>query len=826
MGASAGAIKAGRAFVEIFADDNTAKGLEKAQRRLRFFSRQVVGIGKQMAAFSAASMAPIAASVRIFASFSDEMAKVKAVSGAAGAEFDALTAKARKLGRTTSFSSKEVAGGMVELARAGFSPGEIDSAIDGLLDLAKATDTELPRAAEIAANALRTFNMEAGQTGRVADILVMTANSSSQGIEDIGEALKQVGGQAAAANIPLEEVAAMLAVLANNGIKGSLAGNALARMMKNVSSDQNVIKLLDDLNIKTKDASHNLRPLSTILEELGRKTKDLGSADRMAIFEMLFGRGQAAGLKLADPAAKLGDMMGKINNAENVSRKTANTMGQGLGQAFVDFGNAVSGVAEDIGKILEGDLRKLLKTFAEWANWMAKIITENKEVSVFVFKVVAAVGALGVALVALGTIIYGVSAAVGAAKLALVALQASMAPLLMQFAAIAGAVAILYGLANALGLTGEKSDLAAEKQRALNEQLALTKRHKKELDELEKKEGQDRVSAIEKKIAEQTKRAREAAQRVQRAKQILDVNAKKSEGYWEIRKNTVAGWFGGRSKQGNKTARAKLQFDTAVKISDKEFDQLRTLKERLKKAKELVAEQKKFNSAQAVQARKEAAFDEAARKTGIKDQIAGIRGEIELLTGATTKAEQEMRKFLKKGVRTETAKLLHDVMLERDRIKKQLEKDKKKRESMTGAAATLQDQLRTPQEVLRDELARINNLANTLNPETGKAFLDGDTANRARQEAVKQAMEGVAQQINEAQAGADEFTKNASRLSGVDARSTEGLALVAQNQRSSPQKQMSERLKELVAIEREYKRLLDKIEKNTKKKPKVSKFRR
>lgn len=142
------------------------------------------------------------------------MRAVQAVSGSTGAEFEALTAKARELGRTTSFTAEQVASGMVELGRAGFKAPQIDAAIASAMDLSRSTQTEIPLATEIAGNALRAFDLEASEMGRVRDVLTATANNSSQTLEDLGEAFKFVAPIAKDAGTSIEDAAKIVGTLA------------------------------------------------------------------------------------------------------------------------------------------------------------------------------------------------------------------------------------------------------------------------------------------------------------------------------------------------------------------------------------------------------------------------------------------------------------------------------------------------------------------------------------------------------------------------------------------------------------------------------------
>ena len=163
--------------------------------------------------------------------------------GATGKQFDALNAKAKLLGRTTSYTAAQVAGAMLELGRAGFDALQIDASIEAVLALARATGTELPTAANIAAGALRAFNLEADQMGRVADVMTATANNSAQTLEDLGEAMKYAAPVADAYGLSLEETTKILGALANFSIRASMAGNVLKNIMLQLANSDVRAKL-------------------------------------------------------------------------------------------------------------------------------------------------------------------------------------------------------------------------------------------------------------------------------------------------------------------------------------------------------------------------------------------------------------------------------------------------------------------------------------------------------------------------------------------------------------------------------------------------------
>jgi len=400
MPAKAGAIRAGRAFVELFADDSKlVRGLRRAQRRLRGFQEFAKSTGRGLMTTGGAVAAPFILATKIFAGFSDEMLKVKAVTQATPKEFERLNAKAKELGRTTSFTASQVAGGMVELGRAGFDTKQIDNMIGSVLSLARATDTELPRAAEIAGAAMRGFNIPAAEAGRVADVLTNTANNSAQGLEDIGEGMKDLAPLASESGDSLEETAALLGILANNAIKGSKAGNAVARAYKNVSTAA-VQSKLKEYGVDVADANDNMKPMAQILGELGQATDHLGSVPKLALFDTIFGRGQAAALKLTN--ANFDDVLSKIKGLPGAADRAAAVMDSGVGGSIRRLISALEGIAIAIGE----SVAPMLSTFAEKlsavAGWITKVVGENQAVIRIVLLAAAAAVGLGAAFVTVG----------------------------------------------------------------------------------------------------------------------------------------------------------------------------------------------------------------------------------------------------------------------------------------------------------------------------------------------------------------------------------------------------------------------------------------
>lgn len=443
---SSRAIRAGRAFVELFADDSKlVRGLRKAQRKLQAFGKFATGIGAKLLGGAATFALPFIAATKIFAGFSDQMLKVKGITGATAEEFKMLEEKAKELGRSTSFTAGEVAGAMVELGRAGFKPKQIDEAIASVLALSRATDTELPRAAEIAGGVLRGFGLSIDQTARVADVLTATANSSAQGLEDIGESMKVLAPIASEAGESIEDVSTLIGILANNMIKGSLAGNSVARAYKNLSNSK-VQKALKEQGVEAVDAAGNLRPLADILRELGIKTKNLGSAARLNIFETLFGRGQAAALKLAKAGASFDDLNDKIRNSGGVAQKTSKIMDSGIGGSLRRLGSAIEGIAIAVGSAIAPMLEAWAEKMSKVAAFITKTVKANKPFMIAMVKTIVLVGAIGAGLITMGVALGIAGALLGGIATLFSTLAAVIGTVVSVVATVAGAILSPLGL--------------------------------------------------------------------------------------------------------------------------------------------------------------------------------------------------------------------------------------------------------------------------------------------------------------------------------------------------------------------------------------------
>lgn len=400
---SASAVRGGQVFVEIGGDARKLFAtINKLGKDIGKIGKNISGLGAKMAGFGAAMAAPIALATRQFTSFDDAIRMVAAVSGASGAELQALNDTARRLGATTSFTAVQVANLMTELGRAGFNPGQIQAMTAAVLDLARATGTDATLASGIMAATLRQFGLGAEEATRAADVLTMTANSTFNTVESLGESLKYAGPVAKSLGMSLEDTAAILGVLGNVGIQGSEAGTALRRL--SVISAGAGDKLKELFNVSNTDAAGNLKPLVQILDEIAQVTANMPVAERTKRMAEAFGLlGITSANVLSKTAGGVTDLAAKLQHAEGTAARAAKAMDTGLGGSVRIALSAIEGTQIAIGSALAPSLQAMIDFIGQASASLTRFVKENEALVLSFAKGIAVFTAVGVGLLAVGT---------------------------------------------------------------------------------------------------------------------------------------------------------------------------------------------------------------------------------------------------------------------------------------------------------------------------------------------------------------------------------------------------------------------------------------
>ncbi len=132
-------IRAGRAFVELGVDDRIAKGLQKAEQRLKAFGEGLRSIGVKFGALGSAALTFLGGTVKAFTDMGDSLDEMSARTGVsvetlselgyaaelAGADLEALEAGLRKMQRTIGDAATGSESAVEALSRLGLTVEDI-----------------------------------------------------------------------------------------------------------------------------------------------------------------------------------------------------------------------------------------------------------------------------------------------------------------------------------------------------------------------------------------------------------------------------------------------------------------------------------------------------------------------------------------------------------------------------------------------------------------------------------------------------------------------------------------------------------------------------
>lgn len=261
------------------------------------------------------------------ADFIDVMTTVGAISGATENQMSGLSETAQTLGLRTMFMSMDIASGMKYLAMAGNDANQIQEMISGAAMMANATGMELGGkggAADLLTNIMRTFKLEGQQAADiVGDQLTKAALSSNVSMTDLAEAIKYSAASMVTLKQQLPQVAAMIGVLGNAGIQGSMAGTSIRNMADYLTqsiTNPNFkgAKALAKLGLGKQDfvdANGDLQDFAVMLEKIGTATQGLSTVDQNAVFKSIFGvRGMRAAVAIMRDTEGYFDLLNKIQN--------------------------------------------------------------------------------------------------------------------------------------------------------------------------------------------------------------------------------------------------------------------------------------------------------------------------------------------------------------------------------------------------------------------------------------------------------------------------------------------------------------------------------
>lgn len=423
--------------------------------------------GKTMTTAVTAPVAALgAAAVKTTATFDSSMSKVRALSGATGEDFEALSNKAKEMGATTRYSASEAADALGYMALAGWDTNQMVSGLDGVLNLAAASNMDLAQASDMVTDYLSAFGLEAKDAAKMADQMAYAQAHSNTTTIQLGEAFGNSAANMASAGQTMETTTALLEAMANQGTKGSEAGTALAAIMRDITHKMEDGSIaIGDTTVAVQDQNGNFRSLIDIMADVEKATEGMGTAEKSAALSSVFTAHSIRGVNqiLMEGTDAVRGYEDALYGAGGTAKEMADQMLNNLNGQLTILKSALEALAIQVGEILMPYVKQFVSWVQQLVEKFSALSTVEKE-QIIKFALIAA--AIGPALLVLGKFLTGIATmiktfgtlktAFSAIKVGFTGLSAAIGGISAPIVAIVAAIGALIAAFATLWKTNEK----------------------------------------------------------------------------------------------------------------------------------------------------------------------------------------------------------------------------------------------------------------------------------------------------------------------------------------------------------------------------------
>lgn len=239
----------------------------------------------------------------------EAMTDIRIVTGASVDEANSLMTSYNKLAKELGTTTTEVAKSASEWMRQGYSASESVNLITSSVKLARLGFMDMSSATTSLTAVLKGFNLQATESSKIVDKLTKLDAEYATTAGDIATALSRTASAARAANLDLDQTAAMLTTIIDitqqdagsvgNALKTILSryGNVKAGVFAGMEEDgedtseslNDVEKVLNAIGIQIRSTSTEMRGFDEVLDDLAEKWDNLNDVEQNAVATAMAG---------------------------------------------------------------------------------------------------------------------------------------------------------------------------------------------------------------------------------------------------------------------------------------------------------------------------------------------------------------------------------------------------------------------------------------------------------------------------------------------------------------------------------------------------------
>ncbi|MGP2033434.1 phage tail tape measure protein, partial [Citrobacter freundii] len=230
-------------------------------------------------------------------------------------------------------------------------------------------------------NILSQFKLDPKEMDRVSDVLTAAFTRTNTDLANIGEAMKYAGTGMAGLGVSVEQTTAMIGVMANVGLRGSIAGTGLQSTFSRMAAPTGKAKdVLKELGVSVADATGKMRPAEVVLADVYKAVSKYGDVDRLSFFKDIAGEEAAKSFQALVQSAGSGELqklLAELKKAQGESATVAKKMADNLDGDLKNLDSAWEGFRIQIEELLDGPLRWMVQGISDVVGAMTAWAKEN-----------------------------------------------------------------------------------------------------------------------------------------------------------------------------------------------------------------------------------------------------------------------------------------------------------------------------------------------------------------------------------------------------------------------------------------------------------------
>lgn len=306
-------------------------------------------------------------------------------------QFEDVVKVAEKTAQDTTVGGADALQAAISASKAGMQRGDLAKALPTIINASIAEGMDAARIAEIGAITSSQFQrtgLGKGDDGKkiAADasgsikILQATAAASSTDINQLFESMKNSASGATMLGMQLDEVAATLAVLSQNGETGGRAGTRLMMAFSRMATQTpQATEAMKKLGVTFKDATTgDVKPFTQILDELKTKLAGVqGNAQKMDYLKKIFGESFSSMAFLVEQGGDaIKNAMQDIKNSMNIGDELQQENMAGMAGALEAYKGSYEQVYVSLRRVLTVPISNYWLTLAEALNAVSSRFSE------------------------------------------------------------------------------------------------------------------------------------------------------------------------------------------------------------------------------------------------------------------------------------------------------------------------------------------------------------------------------------------------------------------------------------------------------------------